>query len=70
MGRRHVGRRRHSLDKPWLTRDHAGAPGWAIIATGAVVAGIAAVAALGAGPPEPSTPVPTVAVLDEAATQP
>lgn len=44
MARRHVGSKRHSLDKPWMVREHAGAPGWAIVATGIVLVGVAAFA--------------------------
>ena len=68
MAHRHAGRR-HSLDKPWMVRDHAGAPGWAIVATGVVLAAVAVFAALAPDTPAPPTVAPTVAVLDQGASR-
>ena len=63
MVHRHT-RRRAVEDTGWLVRDHGGAPGWAIVMTGAVVALVAMMAVFPPGPPDPAPVVPTVAVLE------
>ncbi|BDZ62021.1 hypothetical protein Lsed01_00659 [Demequina sediminis] len=68
MGRRHVGRKRHSLDKPWMMRDHAGAPGWAIVLTVVVIALIAAYAFVAPDTASPASLAPTLGGLDPIAS--